>query len=241
MFDDALLESRKKRTWNGRRSSLPLALGFHAAVIGAFVGASAWFTGEAPEPVIGVVFPRSSSAPPPPLGGGEIRRAARNPRPHPIQTMVQPVVPPIEQTSSVRENLRAPQLEPSDSAPGSPGLPTGVQGGTGPPSAGYAGAGAQEEILTPGGDVHAPVLLRRIEPDYPEAARRVGLQGTAILEAIITTSGAVEEVRVLRPVNPLLDEAAVRAVRQWRYRPATLNGRAVPVYLTVTVRFGING
>jgi protein TonB len=60
-----------------------------------------------------------------------------------------------------------------------------------------------------------------------------------ILEAVITTSGDVQQIHVLRSVNPLLDEAAVRAVRAWRYRPATLNGRAVPVYLTVTVRFGI--
>jgi TonB family protein len=62
-----------------------------------------------------------------------------------------------------------------------------------------------------------------------------------ILEAVITTAGDVREIRVLRSANPLLDEAAVRAVRRWRYRPATLNGRAVPVYLTVTVTFGIAG
>jgi hypothetical protein len=41
MFDDALLESRRTRTWSGKRLSLPIALGLHAVVIGAFVGASA--------------------------------------------------------------------------------------------------------------------------------------------------------------------------------------------------------
>ena len=55
------------------------------------------------------------------------------------------------------------------------------------------------------------------------------------LVAFRTASGSVEDVRVLKSVNPLLDASAVRAVGQWRYRPATLNGRAVRVYLTVTV------
>ena len=89
--------------------------------------------------------------------------------------------------------------------------------------------------------MRAPVVLERVEPDYPESARRARLQGIVILEATITTSGEVRQVRVLKSVNPLLDEAALLAVRAWRYRPATLNGRAVSVYLTVTVRFGIDG
>jgi protein TonB len=78
-------------------------------------------------------------------------------------------------------------------------------------------------------------------PDYPEAARRAHLQGTVILEAVITTAGEVREIRVLKPLHPLLDEAAERAVRRWRYRPAALDGRAVTVYLTVTVSFGLDG
>jgi protein TonB len=63
------------------------------------------------------------------------------------------------------------------------------------------------------------------------------MQGVVILEAIITKTGTVESVRVLRGINPLLDTAAIRAVQQWRYKPATFNGRPVPVYLTVTVNF----
>ena len=47
-------------------------------------------------------------------------------------------------------------------------------------------------------------------------------------------------MKVLKSVNPLLDASAVRAVQQWRYRPATLNGRAVRVYLTVTVTFNLH-
>lgn len=58
-----------------------------------------------------------------------------------------------------------------------------------------------------------------------------------ILEAVITATGAVEEIRVIRSVHPLLDESAERSVCQWIYRPATLHGRPVRVFLTVTVDF----
>ena len=108
----------------------------------------------------------------------------------------------------------------------------GVVGGTG------AGGGA--EPLRVGGDVKAPVLSSRTEPQYPEAARKARMEGVVILEAIITADGNVEDVRVLKSVNPLLDASAVRAVQQWKYKPATLNGRAVRVYLTVTVTFRLN-
>src|SRR5713226_7024293 len=65
-------------------------------------------------------------------------------------------------------------------------------------------------------------------------------EGVVILGAIITASGNVDDVKVLKSVNPLLDAAATRAVQQWKYRPATLNGRAVRVYLTVTVTFNLH-
>ena len=75
---------------------------------------------------------------------------------------------------------------------------------------------------------------------YPEAARKARMQGIVILEAIITKDGNVESVRVLRGINPLLDNAAMGAVTRWKYKPATFNGRPVPVYLTVTVKFTLN-
>ncbi|HLP24165.1 MAG TPA: energy transducer TonB, partial [Acidobacteriota bacterium] len=100
--------------------------------------------------------------------------------------------------------------------------------------------GTGDEPLRVGGDVKAPQLVNRVEPGYPEAARKARMEGVVILEAIITANGNVEDVKVLKSVNPLLDAAATRAVSQWKYRPATLNGRAVRVYLTVTVTFNLH-
>jgi len=246
MFDDALVESRKSHSLGGKRLSLPLALGLHLAVIAAFVGASAWIPGEPPEPaerqaVPIIVLP--PPGPPAPAGGERAPGAHSGPRAH--HEMTEPDLSRIEPVATTMSSSDAtPPTDDSnavsDDIAGAPGGGEGGGGGTGPGDGG-GGGGHGEEILTPGGDVRPPVVLDRVDPDYPESARRARLQGTVILEAIITTSGEVQQVRVLKSVNPLLDEAAVRAVRVWRYRPATLNGRAVPVSLTVTVRFGIDG
>jgi protein TonB len=139
---------------------------------------------------------------------------------------------------------RAGDLDVAATGPGSAGegggSPDGVPGGTGAGEQNLGGD-ARGEPLIPGGAVSYPVLVHRLEPEYPRAAIATRSEGVVILDAIITAAGGVEEVSVLESANPLLDEAAVRAVRQWTYRPATLNGRVVRVRLTVTVRFSIPG
>ena len=86
-------------------------------------------------------------------------------------------------------------------------------------------------------DVVQPVLIKRVNPEYPEFARKARIQGVVILEAIITKGGTVENVKVLRGVHPILDQAAIDSVKQWRYKPASLNGTPVKIYSTVTVKF----
>lgn len=95
-------------------------------------------------------------------------------------------------------------------------------------------------ITTYEGRLAAPKLLRRVEPGYSEAARKAGMEGVTILEAIVTADGNVEDVRVLKSVNLLLDASAVRAVQQWKYEPAKLDGNPIAVYLTVTTTFRLD-
>jgi periplasmic protein TonB len=81
------------------------------------------------------------------------------------------------------------------------------------------------------------VLLHRVEPAYPEISRRAHIKGFVILRSVIGLTRQVEDVQVVKSVHPLLDAAAIDAVRRWRYEPARLNGRALRVYLWVTVDF----
>jgi len=114
------------------------------------------------------------------------------------------------------------------------GVPGGVVGGVigGVPAA----APAAVEPVRVGGQIEAPRKLRHVDPEYPDLARRAGVQAVVILEATIDTGGRVTDVQVLRG-HPVLDEAALRAVREWAYVPTLLNGVPVPVVMTVTVNF----
>jgi periplasmic protein TonB len=80
------------------------------------------------------------------------------------------------------------------------------------------------------------LLVHQIKPVYPTIAMQTRTQGNVVLHAVIGRDGAISSLRgVSGP--PLLVSAAVEAVRQWRYRPYTLNGEAVEVETWITVRF----
>jgi len=196
---------------------------------------------DVPEPPIPVAFYASAPPPPPPPPAAPKAPPKAPDQPKPVvvkpQEMVQPQVIP----ESVPQPLAQPEA-PSEGVEGGVegGVPGGVPGGVAGGITGGTGPGGGEEPLRVGGEVKAPILQQKVDPTYPEAARKARMEGVVILEAIITASGTVEDVRVLKSVNPLLDASAVRAVQQWRYKPATLNGRAVRVYLTVTVTFNLH-
>ena len=89
-----------------------------------------------------------------------------------------------------------------------------------------------------GGNVQESKLIRRVEPVYPELAKRARVQGRVVLVVTVDEEGNVADIRVSNG-HPLLDEAALTAVRQWKYSPTLLNGEPVPVIATVTVIFNL--
>lgn len=94
---------------------------------------------------------------------------------------------------------------------------------------------APAQPLRIGGDVKAPVVIKRVEIVYPEAAKKAQFQGIVIIEAVIDRDGNVKTARVLKPLPMGLDEAAITAVKQWKFKPATLNGKPVDVIFNLTV------
>jgi protein TonB len=95
---------------------------------------------------------------------------------------------------------------------------------------------ARKEAVRVGGKIRPPTKTKNVTPGYPAAAKSAGVQGIVIIEAVIGADGKVADAKVLRSV-PQLDEAAVAAVKQWEFTPTLLNGKAVPVVMTVTVNF----
>ncbi len=86
------------------------------------------------------------------------------------------------------------------------------------------------------GDIKPPKLIRRIDPIYPEEARKERIEGVVILEATTDIYGRVQETKILRSI-PELDQAAIDAVMQWVYEPFIIDGKPRGVIFTVTVRF----
>jgi len=97
--------------------------------------------------------------------------------------------------------------------------------------------GEEGGVYRAGGDVAPAVRIAGDPPSYPKAAREAGIQGVVILDVIIDERGGVERVSVLKTLSIGLDEAAVRAVKGWKFRPATLQGRPVRVQQTLSVNF----
>jgi len=85
-------------------------------------------------------------------------------------------------------------------------------------------------------DLSQKLLLEKVQPSYPEQALRVGLQGPVVLHAWIGRDGTIRDLKLIRG-SLLLGQAAYKAVRQWRYQPYLLNGRAVEAQTYVTVDF----
>ena len=93
---------------------------------------------------------------------------------------------------------------------------------------------APEPPVRVGGQIREPRKLKNVPPIYPADAKLAGLEGKVVLECTIDVQGAVAGTRVVEGVPPLSD-AAMKAVNQWRYTPVLLNGKAVPVIMTVTL------
>ncbi|HXO28798.1 MAG TPA: energy transducer TonB [Thermoanaerobaculia bacterium] len=213
MFED----STPQRA-TARRSAWPLAISvlLHVGAIAALVVAGA--RGPAPdagERPIDILFLRAAraangEAEAPAAAASPAERQAARERQAMLDRLVQPTV--------------IPGTEPAAAAAAAPGTPR--------PAGAEAPAGETDLPVEAGGGVVSPVLIESsgVTPVYPEEALRAGLEGLVVLEAIVDERGRVgHDIKVVRRLGHGFDEAAVAAVRQWRFRPATRDGKPIKV------------
>lgn len=103
--------------------------------------------------------------------------------------------------------------------------------------AGSAQQAAESRVYKPGEGVVAPVVVKEVKPQYTPDAMRARVQGVVTLECVVRPDGSVGEARVTKALNPGLDEEAIKAVRQWRFKPGLKDGKAVPVRITLEMTF----
>jgi periplasmic protein TonB len=125
----------------------------------------------------------------------------------------------------------------SDGPDGPGGIGPGCCGGIGPDSGPYVGNGRPG--IYPAGQrgVSVPEVIYSPEPSFSEEARKAKFQGIVTLLVVVGRDGRPYNIRVGRSLGMGLDEQAIEAVRNWRFRPATLNGQPVATQIAVQVDF----
>jgi TonB family protein len=97
--------------------------------------------------------------------------------------------------------------------------------------------GQAQEPSPVGDDVKPPVLVFKFEPEYTQEARDARIEGTVVLGVVVDVDGRASEIEVARSLDAGLDRNAVEAVRKWRWKPGTKEGKPVRVNATIQVNF----
>lgn len=119
---------------------------------------------------------------------------------------------------------------PGDGSGRGPGLGDGRDGGFG------------GDVYRPGNDVTMPIEIRKGIPRYTTEAMRARIQGSILVECVVQPEGACTNIRVKRSAfSPAfgLDDEAIKAAADWRFRPGTRRGQAVPVIVTMEIAFAL--
>lgn len=82
-----------------------------------------------------------------------------------------------------------------------------------------------------------PEPTSQIQPVYPETLRKARIQGLVVLKAVVTKEGRVGSVKVLYSPSPHLSVEAVKAMKQWIFKPAVLEQQPVEVSVFTTFKF----
>ena len=92
------------------------------------------------------------------------------------------------------------------------------------------------------GGSSAPRIISRVKPRYTDAARQAKIEGVVVLACVVEVDGAVGPVRVARSLDAVsgLDDEAVNAAKAWRFTPATKDGAAVRMLVTVQLNFRLD-
>jgi TonB family protein len=132
---------------------------------------------------------------------------------------------------------------PSNGTGSGGGIGSGKGGGVGSGEGGGVGAGKGGgfggDVYRVGNGVTNPIPVYRPEPEYSEEARKAKYSGEVTLQIVIGADGLVRagSISVVHSLGLGLDEQAVKAVSQWRFKPATMSGKPVAVVAQIQVNF----
>jgi protein TonB len=214
VFEDFLPTSGARRSRRPRAGLLALSVGLHLGAVAVLLGVAAQIRSGRGEQPIEVLLLHAANA----GGAGDAAEA--------------PLSPAARRAELERQAMLDRLVQPST-------VPDSVTGTGSPAAPGGRGDGETDLPVAAGGGVVRPEVIEssRVMPVYPEEAQQAGLEGLVVLKVVIDERGRVGEIEVLRGVGHGLDEAAVAAVRQWRFRPATRDGKPIKVVHVIPFDF----
>ena len=245
-FDDT--RRNRKRAW-----ILVSSLVVHGAALATLAAVQLLAVEAVGEPPVADVFevqlPPPPPPSPPPAGHHEDavkppQTATSTPQAPPKRLLTQP------ELTAIPDHIPLPNanLPEDETPPANAKGPTLGGTGTGGPTIGGNGdsigtGGNRDDGPFPVGGLISPPRIvpgTKVQPQYTDMARLAHLQGVVLLQTTIDEQGNVIDVHVLKALKMGLDREAVKAVTQWKFTPATLNGRPVKVYFNLTVLFEVH-
>jgi protein TonB len=82
-----------------------------------------------------------------------------------------------------------------------------------------------------------PMCIKRMEPVYPEIARKAGLEGNVYAKLWITKEGKVREVVIMKSDSEVFNQSVMDAASKWLFTPAMMKNGPVAVWLAVPFKF----
>jgi periplasmic protein TonB len=96
---------------------------------------------------------------------------------------------------------------------------------------------AQDPVYSVGEGIKTPVLVKHVTPHYTGSAMRRKVRGTVELSAIVLKDGTIGDVTITRSLDEDLDQEAIKAAKQWEFKPGTKDGEPVNVRVTLKLTF----
>ncbi|HDH99776.1 MAG: energy transducer TonB [Candidatus Latescibacterota bacterium] len=160
----------------------------------------------------------------------ETRREVRRPPPPPRPSV--PIVEAEGERVSEDVTIGETELDLQEVPPPPPAPP--------PEPAEVVPSGEEEEIVEFWHVEVKPQLIEMVVPEYPEIARRAGIEGTVFVKILVGKDGRPEEVKFLKGPE-IFREVALDAARRFLFSPAKQNDRPVKVWVVVPIQFRLEG
>jgi protein TonB len=227
-FDDHILKQKAEKylTWG-----LILAAAIHLGLVGLYWGSAYFGKEEAPTRVVRIMK-YSDLGPPPSISG---QQAA--------------VAPSVSVAPAVKPSVGIPVPVPDAEVSADQTLATQEEMSQAiSPVAELAQGAAIEDIQIEEDDVpppdfvpfeKEPVVIRRVEPVYPEFAKKAGLEGSVYVNIWVDKEGKVRDVKILKSDSEIFDQPVIDACKQWLFSPAMMKNGPVAVWVAVPFRFSL--